>query len=157
MFSNKHINLFVLILFLVTLVGSFESASSSNIFRRQDAGNDTDTSGSGNSDIKKLCKGFKFENAFVQVKNGETITVTWSKGASKVESVINCEMYGEAEANSVTFFKQIWLGDVKFVDGLTAVSALVKFEVPPGAKLPQSILLRTWGTTSEGPHCTTYT
>ncbi|CAG8684158.1 8349_t:CDS:2, partial [Funneliformis mosseae] len=114
--------------------GSFESVSSSNIFKRDDAANNTDTNGSDNSDIKKLCEGFKFDNAFVQVKNGETITVTWSKGASKV-----------------------WTGDIKYTESLTAVSAQVKFEAPPGAKLPQSILLRTWGLTSEGPHCTCYT
>ncbi|CAG8576053.1 14533_t:CDS:2, partial [Funneliformis caledonium] len=138
-------------------LGSFESVSSSNIFKRDDAANNTDTNGSDNSDIKKLCEGFKFDNAFTQVKNGETITVTWSKGASKVNAVINCEMFGEPVGDNVAFWKEIWTGDIKYTESLTAVSAQVKFEAPPGAKLPQSILLRTWGLTSEGPHCTCYT
>jgi len=139
-FSLKYINLFVVVLILVSLLGSFESVSTAKISRRD------------KNAFKNMCGGFKFDNTFTEVKNGEIVEVKWSKGESKMNAVANCEMFGEGNK----FWKQLWSGNMKFGNS-KVLSSKIKFEVPKGTPLPQTVLLRTWGVSDSGPQCTTFT
>ncbi|CAB4396797.1 unnamed protein product [Rhizophagus irregularis] len=121
-FSSKYINLFVVVLVLVSLLGPFESVSTEKISRRD----------RNDSPFKEMCKGFKFDNKFTEVRNGEIVEVKWSKGESKMDRIANCEMFGEGNKK---FWKQLWTG----------------------TKLPTFILLRTWGVSDKGPQCTIVT
>ncbi|PKC55351.1 hypothetical protein RhiirA1_429596 [Rhizophagus irregularis] len=116
-FSSKYINLFVVVLVLVSLLGPFESVSTEKISRRD----------RNDSPFKEMCKGFKFDNKFTEVRNGEIVEVKWSKGESKMDRIANL------------------------------LTSKIKFEVPKGTKLPTFILLRTWGVSDKGPQCTIVT
>ncbi|EXX66182.1 uncharacterized protein OCT59_019391 [Rhizophagus irregularis] len=142
-FSSKYINLFVVVLVLVSLLGPFESVSTEKISRRD----------RNDSPFKEMCKGFKFDNKFTEVRNGEIVEVKWSKGESKMDRIANCEMFGEGNKK---FWKQLWTGNLKF-DNSKVLTSKIKFEVPKGTKLPTFILLRTWGVSDKGPQCTIVT
>lgn len=105
------------------------------------------------SPFKEMCKGFKFDNKFTEVRNGEIVEVKWSKGESKMDRIANCEMFGEGNKK---FWKQLWTGNLKF-DNSKVLTSKIKFEVPKGTKLPTFILLRTWGVSDKGPQCTIVT
>ena len=107
--------------------------------------------------IKKWCKGFSFDDKFTTIKNGTTVLVTWHKGDSKVDSVVNCEIFGRGKHDKMTFWQEVWTGNLKYTKTKKSVTAKVKFSVRTGVTLPQTVLLRTWGYSKKGPKCLTYT
>ena len=97
-----------------------------------------------------MCEGFKIDNKFTVVKNGEIVEVKWSKGESLIDSVENCEMFGDK------FWKELWTDGLKFGKS-KEVSSKIMIQVPEGIELPQTVLLRTWGSSDKGPRCIIYT
>jgi len=164
-FTMRYINLFVFTLFLVTLIGSFEGASSSDLFIRNETPESPekpDTSDppsppptDDTEEEAEWCKGYRFDLTLSEVKNGTVLLVTWLKGESIMNTTLNCEAFGGDGV--MTFWKEIWTGNLRYDNGVTSVAAPVKISAPEGTELPQVVKLRTWGASDTGPKCTIFT
>ncbi|CAG8592586.1 16844_t:CDS:2, partial [Acaulospora colombiana] len=86
------------------------------------------------------------------VKDGETIKCAWKKNkGAEVHKVDSCDLYTEHG-----LVANLWNKTVNFKS--TSASAEVRIKVPKEyeSKLPFNFILRSWGSTKNGPQCTCY-
>ncbi|CAG8518229.1 1096_t:CDS:2 [Funneliformis caledonium] len=136
---NK-LNSFISILLLFSLFTLFNEVTAIAIETR-------------NAEFTEFCNGFQFisPKAGDKFLKNDKIEVVWTNGHSIIEQVNNIDLYN---STSGKFVKSLWRGTRRFgVDGKASVN--VKLAVPKHTELPGEFILKSWGTTLEGPSCFT--
>lgn len=85
------------------------------------------------------------------MKNGSKVTVNWKKGNSQIVTISDVELFNDKGLLAV-----LWQGEKSFGPDGTATQ-VVEISAPKNLKLPAQVLLRSWGSTAEGPNCFTLT
>ncbi|CAG8467133.1 11109_t:CDS:2 [Funneliformis mosseae] len=107
----------------------------------------------GNTENTEFCNGFQIISPKVgdEFLKNDKIEVVLTKGISIIEEVNNIDLYN---STSGKFVKSLWKGTQSFGDDGKA-SVNVKLAVPKHTELPGEFILKSWGTTLEGPSCFT--
>ncbi|RIA78783.1 hypothetical protein C1645_883012 [Glomus cerebriforme] len=143
MISFTKLNLFISVILLFTLITSFNEVNSVAIEKR--AGDTFDPI--------NFCKGYEFNllNDITSTKNNSMISVTWKKGGSQIITVTSVELF-----TNKGLWATLWDGSESFGPSGT-ITKTIKIWSPPALSLPNTVMLRSWGTTVKGPNCFKFT
>ncbi|CAB4388456.1 unnamed protein product [Rhizophagus irregularis] len=102
-----------------------------------------------NNKRDNFCDGFEITlpSGSTPAKNSTKITVNWKKGDSEIVKINDVELFNDKGLLNV-----LWEGEKSFNPDGTATQ-IVEIAAPDDLKLPAEVLLRSWGSTANGPNC----